>query len=76
MTDINTDAITCYFPYDEFPFDLIDEKNLDYYWDELKTVPKYKLEPNAKRVKYPKLVHYMIRLYNRKQWNYTDFKHL
>jgi 5-methylcytosine-specific restriction enzyme A len=59
VTDINTDAITCIFPNDKFPFDLIDEKNLDYYWDELKTVPKYKLEKNAKRVKYPKLVHYM-----------------
>jgi 5-methylcytosine-specific restriction endonuclease McrA len=59
VTDINTDAITCTFPNDKFPFDLIDEKNLDYYWDEFKTVPKYKLEPNAKRVKYPKLVHYM-----------------
>jgi 5-methylcytosine-specific restriction enzyme A len=70
VTDINTDAITCTFPDDKFPFDLIDAasgcgaatqlKNLNgYYWDELKTVPKYKLEPNAKRVKYPKLVHYM-----------------
>jgi DNA polymerase III delta prime subunit len=60
VTDINTDAITCTFPNDKFPFDLIDEKNINgYYWDELKTVPKYKLEPNAKRVKYPKLVHYM-----------------
>jgi len=58
VTDINTDAITCYFPDDKFPFDLIDEKNLDYYWDNEKTVPKYKLEPNPKRVKYPKLVHY------------------
>jgi DNA polymerase III delta prime subunit len=37
-----------------------DAKNITgYYWDELKTIPKYKLEPNAKRVKYPKLVHYM-----------------
>jgi ATP-dependent exoDNAse (exonuclease V) alpha subunit len=37
-----------------------DAKNINgYYWDELKTIPKYKLEPNAKRVKYPKLVHYM-----------------
>jgi 5-methylcytosine-specific restriction endonuclease McrA len=60
VTDINTDAITCTFPDDKFPFDLIDEKNINgYYWDELKTVPKYKLEPNGKRVKYPKLVHYM-----------------
>jgi 5-methylcytosine-specific restriction enzyme A len=60
VTDINTDAITCTFPDDKFPFDLIDAKNINgYYWDELKTVPKYKLEPNAKRVKYPKLVHYM-----------------
>jgi 5-methylcytosine-specific restriction endonuclease McrA len=60
VTDINTDAITCTFPDDKFPFDLIDAKNINgYYWDELKTVPKYKLEKNAKRVKYPKLVHYM-----------------
>ena len=70
VTDINTDAITCTFPDDKFPFDLIEsshllasasnQKNINgYYWDELKTVPKYKLEPNAKRVKYPKLVHYM-----------------
>jgi hypothetical protein len=61
VTDINTDAITCTFPDDKFPFDLMeDAKNINgYYWDELKTIPKYKLEPNAKRVKYPKLVHYM-----------------
>jgi hypothetical protein len=70
VTDINTDAITCTFPNDKFPFDLKEsshllasasnQKNINgYYWDELKTIPKYKLEPNAKRVKYPKLVHYM-----------------
>jgi hypothetical protein len=39
--------------------DLIDETNINvYYWDDLKTIPKYKLEPVGKRVKYPKLVHY------------------
>jgi DNA replication protein DnaC len=60
IPDMNTDAITCTFPDDKFPFDLIDEKNINgSYWDELKTIPQYKLEPNAKRVKYPKLVHYM-----------------
>jgi hypothetical protein len=38
VTDINTDAITCTFPHDKFPFGLIDDKNLDYYWDELQNI--------------------------------------
>ena len=57
VTDLNTDAITCTFEDDIFPFELIDEKNLaEYYWDDNKTTPKYKLEPVGKHVKYPKLV--------------------
>ena len=84
VTDINTDAITCTFPDDEFPFDLIDAapgcgaatqlKNLNYYWDDLKTIPKYKLEPHAKHVKYPKLVRYMrdeTYTLEPKEWNIT-----
>ena len=85
VTDINTDAITCTFPDDKFPFNLIDAapgcgaatqlKNLNgYYWDELKTIPKYKLEPHAKHVKYPKLVRYMrdeSYTLEVKEWNIT-----
>ncbi len=29
VTDLNTDAITCTFPNNEFPFDLIDDKNIN-----------------------------------------------
>ena len=47
-TDVNTDTITCTFPDDKFPFDLIDEENVNHYWDDLKTVPKYKLEPHGR----------------------------
>ena len=75
VTDLNTDAITCTFPNDKCPFDLIDDKNLtEYYWDDNKAIPKYKLEPVGKRVKYQKLAKF-----NRfdeytleeKEWNTT-----
>ena len=60
ITDLNTDAFTCTFPNNEFPFDLIDDKNINgYYWDDEKTIPKYKLEPVGKHVKYPKMEKYM-----------------
>ena len=60
ITDLNTDAIACNFPDDQCPFDLIDDKNInDYYWDDEKTIPKYKLEPIWKHVKYPKKEKYM-----------------
>ena len=60
ITDLNTDAITCTFPDDQCPFNLIDDKNINgYYWDDLKTIPKYKLEPVGKHVKYPKMEKYM-----------------
>jgi hypothetical protein len=43
VTDLNTDAITCTFPNDICPFELIDDKNLTkYYWDDKETIPKYK----------------------------------
>jgi hypothetical protein len=37
VTDLNTDAITCTFEDDIFPFELIDDKNLNHYWDDNKT---------------------------------------
>ena len=37
VTDLNTDAVTCTFKDDIFPFELIDDKNLNYYWDDNKT---------------------------------------
>ena len=74
VTDLNTDVITCTFKGDVFPFELIDDKNLNYYWDDDKTTPKYKLEPVGKHVKYPKLVKYMRSEENsmdEKEWNTT-----
>ena len=74
VTDLNTDAITCTFPNDEFPFELIDDKNLNYYWDDDQTIPKYKLEPVGKRVKYQKLAKYIRTdqyTLNTKDWNTT-----
>ena len=73
VTDLNTDAITCTFPNDKCPFELLDEKNLtDYYWDDDNTIPKYKLEPVGKHVKYQKLGKYIrFDTYNleTKEWN-------
>jgi hypothetical protein len=46
VTDLNTDAITCTFEDNKLPFELSDGKNIDgYYWDDEKTILKYKLEP-------------------------------
>lgn len=49
--DLKTDAIVCYFKNNEFPFELMDDGiNIkDYYWDDNKQVPKYKIE-EAKRL--------------------------
>jgi ABC-type uncharacterized transport system fused permease/ATPase subunit len=56
VTDLNTDAITCTFEDNKLPFELSDGKNIDgYYWDDEKTILKYKLEPVGKHVLYPKM---------------------
>jgi hypothetical protein len=56
VTDLNTDASTCTFEDNKFPFDLSDGKNIDDdYWDDDKTILKYKLEPMGKHVLYPKM---------------------
>jgi GTPase SAR1 family protein len=60
VTDLNTDAITCTFEDNRLPFELSDGKNIDgYYWDEEKTILKYKLEPVGKHVLYPKMEKYI-----------------
>ena len=75
ITDLNTDAITCTFPGEKFPFNLIDDKNINgYYWDDEKTIPKYKLEPVGKHVKYPKMEKYMRKekyVLETQDWNIT-----
>jgi 5-methylcytosine-specific restriction endonuclease McrA len=75
ITDLNTDAITCTFPDDQCPFNLIDDKNINgYYWDDEKTIPKYKLEPVGKHVKYPKMEKYMRKekyVLESQEWNIT-----
>ncbi len=57
VTDLNTDAITCTFEDNKFPFELSDGKNIHgYYWDDEKIILKYKLETVGKHVVYPKMV--------------------
>ena len=61
ILDLSTDCITCVFK-NKFPFKL-DEKNniLNYYYDEDKQFPKYKLEAKddeSQRLKVERLPHY------------------
>jgi hypothetical protein len=47
--DLKTDAITCIFENNEFPFELIDDINLDgYYWDNKNKLPNIKLKKEVK----------------------------
>ena len=75
ITDLNTDVITCTFSDDQCPFDIIDDKNINiYYWDDEKTIPKYKLEQIGKHVKYPKMEKYMRKdkyVLENSDWNIT-----
>jgi len=75
VTDLNTDAITCTFEDNKLPFELSDGKNIDgYYWDDEKTILKYKLEPVGKHVIYPKMEKYIrTDKYEHKiqEWNIT-----
>ena len=51
VLDLKTDAITCIFKDNKFPFKLIDEKNLKgFYWDDNKKVPKYKIEESKRLI--------------------------
>ena len=52
VLDLNTDCVSCVFPNDVFPFQMEDEANINgYYYDDAKTLPKYKLENKTARLK-------------------------
>ena len=85
--DYNTDCISCMFKNDILPFFDIDEnKNiLDYYYDDKKTLPKFKLDNKDTRLKFPKLEQYKrtkVYEYFNQHWNVledintNDFKQL
>ena len=52
ILDYNTDAINCVFPDNKFPFELVEEIQLNnHYWDSNNKVYKYKIEYNKERLK-------------------------
>ena len=59
ILDLNTDCISCVFKNDVLPFDLENDVNLKgFYYDEAKTIAKYKVEQKDERLKTPKLEKY------------------
>jgi len=56
ILDYNTDAINCIFPDNKFPFELVEDIQLNgHYWDKSNTVYKYKIEYNKDRLKVSKM---------------------
>ncbi len=51
ILDYNTDAINCTFPYNKFPFEFLEDIELNHhYWNKSKNVYKYKIEYNKDRL--------------------------
>ena len=51
VLDLNTDCVSCVFKNNEFPFKMEDVSNIQgYYYDDAKTLPKYKLENKTARM--------------------------
>ena len=74
ILDLNTDCVGCVFPKDVFPFTMeSDNSNIkDYYYDEAKTLPKYKIDHKDHRLEHPKLEKYkQIEIYDHVEpvWN-------
>ncbi len=56
ILDYNTEAINCVFPDNKFPFELVEDIQLNgHYWDKSKTVYKYKIECDKDRLKVSKM---------------------
>jgi len=77
VLDLNTDCISCTFPNDVFPFELIDEKNIEgYYYDDENKVPMYKLEKKNTRLQIQRKAQYKrtdTYIYEPKKWTvYND----
>jgi len=73
--DLKTDCIVCAFPKDIFPFELDGINLKDYYYDEAKTVPIYKLEDSDKRLQTPMMAGYKRSnkySYDKLEWKITN----
>ena len=56
ILDYNTDAINCVFPENRFPFELVEDIQLNgHYWDKSNKEYKYKIEYNKERLKTSKM---------------------
>jgi len=56
ILDYNTDAINCSFPENKFPFELVEDIQLNgHYWNKSNKVYKYKIEYNKERLKTSKM---------------------
>ena len=56
ILDYNTDAINCTFEGNKFPFELVEDIQLNgHYWDKSNEVYKYKIEYNKERLKTSKM---------------------
>ena len=66
ILDLNTDCISCVFTGNDLPFDLEDDVNVKgYYYDEAKTLAKYKIEHKETRLQVSRLARYIrSELYN------------
>ena len=59
ILDLNTDSISCVFKGNDLPFDLeVDVNVKGYYYDEAKTIAKYKIEHKDERLKISRLEKY------------------
>jgi len=75
VLDLNTDCVSCIFPNDVFPFQM-DEANIKgYYYDDAKTLPKYKLENKSTRLEVQKLakMNRMVK-YDHREMKWTNFQ--
>jgi 5-methylcytosine-specific restriction endonuclease McrA len=70
ILDYNTDAINCIFKDNKFPFELVQEIQLNnYYWDKQNKVYKYKIEYGKERLKVSRMEETM------RTDTFNDFKH-
>ena len=59
ILDLNTDCISCVFKGNDLPFDLEDDVNVKgFYYDEAKTIAKYKIEHKDERLKFTRMEKY------------------
>jgi hypothetical protein len=74
VLDLSTDKIICNFPNNKFPFQFVNNNSInikDYYYDEKRQFPKYKLEKRHDRLTFSKMENHIrkdIYKYENKTW--------